>query len=532
MANVWYIGEAQERTLNFGASTFTWNIWNGWSIPESAFTAGQLAELDADPGFLLGQTGPRINPPWSPDSTVGREAALVQKMVDIYNEIPGRLSKAALDATYAPVDRALPTGGATGQVPVKTSGGVVWQDPPEGGAADAEIFNTTPTALRNARAAAARSRLFTLGFAGDSITKGAGSSSDLSQYYFRSYSGLLRSMLASQFGDAGATTFAIDTVFSNGEDPRWSFSGTWVNAAGGPHNNSLRQGSNGATVTFTADADLFTIFYKTGPDEGVWTAQVGDAALQRVDANDTTVGYARVTVPVPNAKRGKWPLVITAPTVGNVSFFGIEASIGTSGVRVSMVGRGGAHASDFVQNATAIDSLTTGVDMPGFDLLGIFFGTNYQTVASYKTDMTTLINRQRARGGDVLIIAPYDNAISGVAEPISDFVAACYELATTLDAPLLDLRKRWGTYAQANAAPQKFYSDDRHPSPAGTADIASAIYGFLMTYVLGDLPRVTVTPAVQTVTVTSRSETLYADGITPPETIITESQTDVLFTDN
>ncbi|UVT30985.1 hypothetical protein SEA_PARVUSTARDA_4 [Gordonia phage ParvusTarda] len=80
MANVWYIGEAQERTLNFGASTFTWNIWNGWSIPESAFTSGQLTELDADPGFLLGQEGPRIDPPWQPDASVGIDALYLKEM--------------------------------------------------------------------------------------------------------------------------------------------------------------------------------------------------------------------------------------------------------------------------------------------------------------------------------------------------------------------------------------------------------------------------------------------------------------------
>ncbi|UJQ86333.1 esterase [Gordonia phage Wojtek] len=105
MANVWYIGEAQERRLTLGGQEYSWNIWNGWSIPESAFTAGQLAELDADPGFLLGQSGPRVNPPWTPDPSVGRNDTLLQKIIDIYNEIPGRLGKAALDATYA---RAVP----------------------------------------------------------------------------------------------------------------------------------------------------------------------------------------------------------------------------------------------------------------------------------------------------------------------------------------------------------------------------------------------------------------------------------------
>lgn len=42
----------------------------------------------------------------------------------------GALTQAEAASEFAPLTRALPTGGADGQIPVKTSGGVVWQDPP------------------------------------------------------------------------------------------------------------------------------------------------------------------------------------------------------------------------------------------------------------------------------------------------------------------------------------------------------------------------------------------------------------------
>ena len=58
MANVWYMGEANVREV-FGQS---FNIWNGWSVPESNFTGAELAILNQDSGFLLGQTGPRTEP--------------------------------------------------------------------------------------------------------------------------------------------------------------------------------------------------------------------------------------------------------------------------------------------------------------------------------------------------------------------------------------------------------------------------------------------------------------------------------------
>lgn len=107
MADVWYIGDHQKRTITLGGKEFEWNIWNGWSIPESAFTSQQLMDLDADPGFLLGQNGPRVTPPWTADPVTGRESVYLRRMEEIYNEVPARLSKAALDATYAPSGYAL-----------------------------------------------------------------------------------------------------------------------------------------------------------------------------------------------------------------------------------------------------------------------------------------------------------------------------------------------------------------------------------------------------------------------------------------
>lgn len=65
MANVWYIGDAHIRSV----FNQIFSIANGWSVPDTNFTPAQLIELDADQGFLLGQTGPRVSPPWTPDST-------------------------------------------------------------------------------------------------------------------------------------------------------------------------------------------------------------------------------------------------------------------------------------------------------------------------------------------------------------------------------------------------------------------------------------------------------------------------------
>ncbi|QFG13516.1 lipase [Gordonia phage Lambo] len=90
MANVWYIGDAQERILKFGSQEFTWNKWNGWSINENAFTSQQLLALDADPGFLLNQDGPRVAPPWTPDSRVGPESVYLAEVRKVHDAVIGR----------------------------------------------------------------------------------------------------------------------------------------------------------------------------------------------------------------------------------------------------------------------------------------------------------------------------------------------------------------------------------------------------------------------------------------------------------
>ncbi|WP_413769029.1 hypothetical protein [Rhodococcus pyridinivorans] len=50
-----------------------------------------------------------------------------------YSDFPNQRTCTSNIATYAPVSRALPTGGSTGQIPVKTASGVAWQDAPSGG---------------------------------------------------------------------------------------------------------------------------------------------------------------------------------------------------------------------------------------------------------------------------------------------------------------------------------------------------------------------------------------------------------------
>lgn len=68
MTSVWYVGPQTRRNISAGewsaagttGTDVTWNKYNGYSVHDSAFTSAQLAILDADDGFWLGQAdGPR-----------------------------------------------------------------------------------------------------------------------------------------------------------------------------------------------------------------------------------------------------------------------------------------------------------------------------------------------------------------------------------------------------------------------------------------------------------------------------------------
>lgn len=73
MSSVWFIvpgvgkkiiTSKQWQFYGITAEDSIWGPENGWSVPESSFSAMQLNILDGDSGFLLGQEdGPRTYPP-------------------------------------------------------------------------------------------------------------------------------------------------------------------------------------------------------------------------------------------------------------------------------------------------------------------------------------------------------------------------------------------------------------------------------------------------------------------------------------
>lgn len=108
-------GAVQSVTLDTGP----WRVriglsWYPFDVPAAG---GDLAELIT-----------WSMPAGAPASTIA--AAVAEFLTANPN---GLLTQADADANYAPVSRAVPTGGSTGQVLTKTSSGTAWQAPPAGG---------------------------------------------------------------------------------------------------------------------------------------------------------------------------------------------------------------------------------------------------------------------------------------------------------------------------------------------------------------------------------------------------------------
>lgn len=104
MTDIWYVGASSSYTITSEqwaergttGDTVAWSADNAWSVPQHIFSPGQIALLQADNSFLLGQDGPRLRPGPSPtplrvSSLVSAHAyyAAIQKLVQDFGSLDG-----------------------------------------------------------------------------------------------------------------------------------------------------------------------------------------------------------------------------------------------------------------------------------------------------------------------------------------------------------------------------------------------------------------------------------------------------------
>jgi len=160
---------------------------------------------------------------------------------------------------------------------------------------------------------------------------------------------------------------------------------------------------------------------------------------------------------------------------------GVEATIGTSGVRTTNWGVSSARADWLVAGSGGLAGSTTSGSLPfSFnlfppDLSIISFGVNEFLqnipVATYKTNIQTIITKAKTFG-DVLLVSGVPNFATTSTPSQGAYAAALYDLADTNDVAVLDIYDRMVSYV----ASASLINSPTHPNTAGYWDMADATY--------------------------------------------------------
>jgi lysophospholipase L1-like esterase len=261
----------------------------------------------------------------------------------------------------------------------------------------------------------------------------------------------------------------------------------WTDSPGsqGP----LAQGGVGApfnaagALTFTApNCNTFEVLAPIYSGGATLNASIDGGAVTPLNTNGANaLGKLTISTGVV----GTHTLSITCSGASGTAFVhAIRAYDSTkSEARITAYGSNGAQASQFA----AVDALAgwnsdpelftdpNGAD-PHLVVLGL--GTNEHaipvSVAVFKANMQTIINKIKAAGADCILLAPAQSS-SGVPGTWINYRNAISELASSSGCGMVDMYNRWDSYAVANLAPYQYWADTDHPSNAGYADQGAAV---------------------------------------------------------
>jgi len=354
-----------------------------------------------------------------------------------------------------------------------------------------EVYNYDPAYLAKwrvarsrVRAGDARAKVATVG---DSTTAGQGSGgSALNSLRSRSYPAYLAKALAGSgiparhdniFGSSGfSTNYPLyePRVTANGWTPGSAISlgGTMYSTNG---TTAFRYTATGSLV------DTFIVYLARNPGLGTVNISIDGGAATSV----ATAGTGGVIAQVITTTAGTSHYVEVARTTGgDVYIVGIEAyNSAVPDVAVLNVGSSGTRLGDWVANTNVGFSPLPALQVLAPDLSIINLGINDWTqanvdVAAVKVQYQTLITGAKV-SGDVIIVVPVPSQITRatVAQQAA-LIAPMYDLAKTNNCVLIDMTRRFGSWATANAG--GFTYDDLHYNALGYADEAQTVCQMLL----------------------------------------------------
>lgn len=210
-----------------------------------------------------------------------------------------------------------------------------------------------------------------------------------------------------------------------------------------------------------------------------WQVDGGPTAGQQINSSGTT--QLVLTSPLSMGPVATHTFTLNW-VAGAITIVGMSAYDSTRGKELSLLNWGicGANSANLINNTDnpgAGRLLTITQTQPPGLLAEMGAINNWRastTVASFKADTVTMVQTVKAYGGNPILITPvFDPSSTGNAANQTQYVAAMYQVAAEYDIPLFDIRKKWGSNANAVANGWQ-PAGDVHPTTAGYADIAQS----------------------------------------------------------
>lgn len=273
-------------------------------------------------------------------------------------------------------------------------------------------------------------------------------------------------------------------------DSRCSIGAAWVlasvKAAGGNNFGATATGS----MSFVPQANCNTadIIWRDGATGRNFNWQVDAGATTEIDSTNVTqfaVNNVALGTVASHTLTLNWVL-------GSISILGISAYDNTrKELTLWNWGICGGTSANLIDNTdTAVGRLAILANASLKPDLAFIEGgliNDWRTsiaVATSKANLTTLVTTVKANSGDVILCAPvFDNGVAGFTASQQAYVDAMYQVAAEQNVGLIDIRKKWGSYAAAVTNGFNTASDTVHPTTAGYLDMATVTRNVLQAIV-------------------------------------------------
>lgn len=257
------------------------------------------------------------------------------------------------------------------------------------------------------------------------------------------------------------------------QDARLTFSGSWTEYAASTLTTIASSDRVGDTVEFsttiTDSGDHVLRVLHLAGGQPFQIAVDGDSMAAQWSSSGA--GFAEATVPLRGLSSGSHVIRITTSGLVHLASIGVEP---LAGVTLCNFGISMSSTEDWVAGGAAFAPLQH-VRAWGPDLAIIALMTNDANQGTFVAPESYAANL-RAMVEDLADICDVVLEVQIPGDPawvdLTPYQQAVYDIAESAQIPVLDLHRRWGSFAAADAA--GVMSDAFHPNAIGAADIAAA----------------------------------------------------------